>query len=1173
MSRNWTKEQYDAFSSINGTVLVSAAAGSGKTSVLVERVIELLTDKKNAIDADKLLIVTFTNAAANEMKDRINIALSKLIEEYPDNNYLKRQEILLKNANISTIDSYCSKLIRENFYKLGISAKFRMADEKEILIIKREAMDNVLEELYIDSNPKFASLSKVFNYGRDDKRLSDTIEKLYKYTRSAAFPQKWLENKLSMYHNVDKLKDSEWGKVIFKIAIQNVENSLDLINYSLGLCQQDEIIKQNYAQSLYDYQITLSKIKSNIETGNWDEIIDLLQNMKIKQLGRKKCDNIDIKNKIKQNIDIIKSNTTKLKKTFISTEEQSIQDIKELEPIIEGLFDAVKLYTSELDRIKSERKVLDFSDLLHFTLKLLVEPYGDSYRVTEFAKEIQSQFDMIMIDEYQDINEAQDMIFKALSKNESNLFMVGDVKQSIYRFRQSNPKIFINKKDNLQIYNSDNPQYPSKIYLTKNFRSRKGILDFTNFTFSNLLSKKSGDIDYTDAESLHFGADYYSDKDSTDVDIDIISTVKKSNVDKDVIQARHIAKRIKELIATETIQIDGKTRNLQFSDFCILLRSTKKHSQKIKKELLVNGIPAISNVEGTFFGTTEIAVALSLLRIIDNPLQDIPLMSVLLSPIYAFTPDDLAKIRLNSPSKDLYFALETMSKQDDKLGMKCKKILYELSYFRTLAATTCSDKLIDAVLEKTAYFSIVQAMPNGKSRMLNLRMLLDYARQYEKAGFKGLNGFIRFIDRVKEEKSDLSPATSLTQKSNAVRIMSIHKSKGLEFPICIVANMQSKFRQNTEDIDLNENLGVGLYLRDKNIPMIRYSNVPKQAVKLQEKLSGLSEELRVMYVAMTRAKEKLIMVSISDDIRKQISNAAARINNDGTISPYVINSVKSHFEWILMCAIKHKNGTILREIGEVPYLPSIDNNREDIKINMIYDTTVSDNIKTEIDDNETSSDENIINEITKRINFSYSYKKETEIPSKVSASEIAHKDTNLGMFLKPAFLKADKMTATEKGTAMHKFMQYASYENAKRDLLSELKYLYENGFISQKQIKSIDIDKLKIFFNSDLYNRIQKSPKVYRELLFTSFIEASLIDEKWGLEPVVLQGAVDCAFIEDGEAVIVDYKTDKIKNITILKEKYQTQVELYKRALRDTLGVNIKESILYSLYLNEQIKI
>lgn len=1173
MGKMWTNEQKLAISSIGGTVLVSAAAGSGKTSVLVERVIRLITDKDNEIDADRLLIVTFTNAAASEMKDRIGIAISKLIAENPNNNRLKRQEILLKNANISTIDSYCSKLIRENFYKLDISPKFRTADENEILLIKKEAMDSVLEMLYEDSEDNFSNLAEIFNYGRDDKKLSETIEKLYTYTRSTPFPDKWLDDKLDIYKSVNSLKDTMWSNLMFSAAKDNLEFCLELIDYTIKLAASDDIIAKAYIPALGKWRDRILSLLSATKDKNWDKMFDMLSQKPSIKLGQaRNCEDISARDRIKANLSKIKDNIKKLDNIFIANETQCLEDISRLKPIIEQLFNTVKMYTAKYESLKREKNVLDFSDLLHFSLKLLVQPTDNGYRVTEFAQELQADFDMVVVDEYQDINEAQEMLFKALSKSESNLFMVGDVKQSIYRFRQSSPKIFINKRNSFDKYDKTKNNYPSKIYLTKNFRSRKGILDFTNFIFNNIFSQEAGEIEYTEEEELHFGATYYNDKQTPDVDVDIISMMTSDSEDKDLIQARHIAKKIKHMMATETIEVNGEERSLQFSDFCILLRSAKVHSKKIKKELLKNGIPTISEIEGTFFGTTEISVALSLLRIIDNPMLDIPLISVMLSPVCGFTPDDLSKIRINSPSTSIYLAVNEMSKGEDQLSIRCKRFLQMIEKFRILASTTYSDELINMVLEETGYFAMVQAMPNGEVRTLNLRMLLEYAKNYEQSGFKGLSGFINFIDRLKNQKADLSPATSLTQKSDAVRIMSIHKSKGLEFPVCIIANMNGEFVTDKDDISLNEKLGVSVPLRDKHIPMVKHTNLPKEAIKQQEKISGISEELRVLYVAMTRAKERLILVSAHRDIRKQVSKAALNITNSDKISAHLIINARSPLEWILMCLLKHKDATVLREIADLPdsvVMPT----ESDINVNIIYDIEdeMEECVKTKAP--KITASNQLVAEIERRVNYIYPYISETEIPSKVTASQLTHKAKKTQLLAVPAFVKKDKMTAAQKGTAMHKFMQYSSYELAKQNVEFQLDKLYREGYLTKQEKDIIDCEKLKAFFNSDIYLRIENSPKVYRELLFTSLIKASEIDKTFSESEIVLQGAVDCAFIENGSVVIVDYKTDKINDIAVLKERYEIQVDLYKKALEQTLGLKVKECILYSLFKNGYISI
>lgn len=1174
MKRKYTEEQRQAFSSLGGTVLVSAAAGSGKTSVLVERIIRIITDAKAPIDADRLLVVTFTNAAANEMKDRISSAISGLIEENPNNIRLKRQQELLNNANISTVDSFCAEILRENFYKIGLSPKFRVADEKELLLIKNEAMMAVLLKLYEDDNKKFANLAELFNYGRDDRRLQETIEKIYDYTRSHPFPEKWFDEKLKMYTDAKEVRATQWGALILKIADQTVEVSLELIDEAFVVAQKDETIYAAYTPALAKYKEYLCTMKNAVQRGDWNSIFEHLNSGVGARFKRaSKCRDMSVKQKVTSNRDLVRKNLDDLRRLFVADENQCIEDIKKLAPVVGELFSTVKLYTKKFNEIKRERNVLDFSDLLHLSLTLLVNPICGGYEITDFAKSLRGSFDVIMVDEYQDINEAQEMLFKALSKNEGNMFVVGDAKQSIYRFRQANPKIFLGKGEGFDKYNAVSDNYPSKIYLTKNFRSRKGIIDFTNFIFSTIMSKEAGDIDYNEDEALNFGAQYYDNKQDADVELDIISVDSMPEEDSDILEARYIAKRIKEMTASETVFEDGRKRNLQFSDFCILLRSAKTHAQTIKKELENQMIPAISESERTFFKAAEISVMLSLLRVIDNPLQDIPLISALLSPVFAFSVDDLAKIRMNSPNESIYLALKHTSEQEGTLASRCLEFLHTIENFRVMAATTPSDKLINYVLEETSYSAIVQAMPNPQMRVLNLRMLLEYAREYERAGFKGLNGFIRFIDRLNEQKEDLSPATALSKRANAVRIMSIHKSKGLEFPVCIIANLSRKFPPQRGDIDLNDELGVGVHVRDRGKAMLRYTTLPKEAVRRKEKLSDLSEELRVLYVAMTRAREKLILISSLDEPRRVIQGLASKLTDSSKISPYFVSSATSLSDFILMCAIRHKDAGILREIGEVPFSKVI-HSQENLRVNMVYSVPAeapeTPECYPEVD---VKGNKEIIAEIQKRLQYEYPYAAATKTPSKITASEATHKDTVSDILTTPAFMKEEKLTPAQRGTAIHRFMEFADYEEAKTDIVVHLDDLVNKGFLTQQQKEAVDIVKLKRFFNSELYDRINRSSKVYRELLFTVAVDASSIDSDFSSEDTILQGAVDCAFEENGGVVIVDYKTDRIQDVSMLKERYGTQVKLYKRALAGTLGKDVKECILYSLYLNEEIKL
>lgn len=1179
MARKWTQSQQQAISARDGTLLVSAAAGSGKTAVLVQRVIERLTDAEHPCDADRLLVVTFTNAAAAEMRERIAAAISDLLLQDPYNTRLQRQQILLSRAHISTIHSFCSEMIRQNFYKLNVSAEFRISDSNEMTLLRDEAMQQVMEELYARENADFALLSDSFSTGRDDSGLLRTVSELYDFVRSHPFPAQWLEEKAAMYRPNCAIADTEWGKTILAYAVSAISYCISLTQNALDIMQEDEKIAAAYGTSFSSDLAGLQDLQQAALQRKWDTVsskVNAFSFERLKALRGYKEDPLRVK--ICGNRDEVKSTIDKLKKLFFSNEQQCREDIARLAPMVDQLFLAVKRFGEKLDEMKSERRVADFGDLEHWMLRLLVRRTETGYERTEDAVALSKQFDEVMVDEYQDTNEAQDMIFRAISQNEQNLFVVGDVKQSIYRFRQAMPEIFLRRKASYAKYDPAVNKYPARVNLDKNFRSRQGVTDAVNFVFRQLMTKEMGEMDYTAEEELVAGATYPQKKEA-DTALHILDLSKWEESDMDVVESRHIAEIISKMVGEGyLISEGGEQRPATYRDFCVLLRNANSHAHVYASELQQCGIPAWSDTAGTFFGTTEVAVMLSVLRVIDNPVQDIPLLSVLMSPIAAFTPDDLSDIRLCREHGPLYFAVKKMAEEQSVLGTACDHFLQQMEEYRRLAATMPADRLIQYIYEKSGYLAMVQTMREGELRLANLRLLLEYARTYESSGYKGLSGFIRFIDRLEEQRSDLAPASVLSESANVVRVMSIHRSKGLEFPICILANCARKFNKDRGEVLIHPELGLGIKLRDEAMTC-KYSTMPREAVALEIERGGMSEELRVLYVAMTRAKEKLIMLTSLKDPVRTLGRLAAQLTESPNIPPYVVRSAACFSDWILSCAIRHPSGAKLREIsGAAPGIMMAQG--EDWEMEMIYPESYGENQEETVKDTaRPQPDEAYLKVLEERLSYRCPTEQLKNIPAKVAASELAGKSAQIEYeaVSRPAFMAGQSMTPAEKGTALHAFMQYADYVKAAQNASAHLDFLIAKGFLTPEQGKAVDMDRVNTFFQSRLLQRILASNKVMREYRFTVEITAGEVDpalpEALKNEPVVLQGAVDCVFEEEGALVIVDYKTDHIKDAEQLKQRYARQVELYAEALAQCTGLPVQQCVLYSFYLGREITV
>lgn len=1178
----WTEDQKNAIYSRGGTVLVSAAAGSGKTACLVQRVIELITDKKNPCDADKMLIVTFTNAAAAEMRGRIAAILSEMISKNPGDPYLQRQQILLKRACIGTIHSFCNNVIRENFYRLGISQNFRISDENEMSILREQAINNVLEELYASCDPDFYRLVELFSNEKNDSGLIEIVECLYNFMRSHPFQDIWFEEKRALYKQANRPEDTLWGRTLLNYISEAVDCLCELIKRSLDISDSDESLKKSYNEALKMDLSSLRAIMDSMSFLKWDEALLKIQSFarsRRKKLAQGYLSDARVL-EIECTRDYAKKVMDRLKKIFCFNEQRIAQDIKSIYPVVDFLFKIVKNFSDELDAIKLERNVADFSDLEQWMLKLLVfRDENGKVKKSETAIELSSQFEQVMVDEYQDVNEIQDMIFRAVSKDEQNLFMVGDIKQSIYRFRQATPEIFRKKKKEYGLYTQTNCKYPAKIILDRNFRSRNEIINSVNFTFNKLMSESTGDVDYSDGEELVYGASYSALK-SPGVYVEIVEPSGEDETN-DVLEARRIAEIIAQMIGEKQTVTQGETqRPVTYRDFCILLRSANKHAQAYSQELFNCGIPSWSDAGGKFFGTSEISIILSILRIVDNPLQDIPLIATLASPIFGFTPDDLSDVRMHKRDTPIYFALKSLCDSGDQ---RFVSFLEKLEIYRKISATSSCTSLISYIYDDTGYTSIVQAMQNGELRLANLRALLEYAKKYEGNVCRGLSGFIDFIDRLQVKKTDLSPASTVSETSNVVRIMSIHRSKGLEFPICILAGCSRRFNKEKGSVLIHPELGLGIKLRD-NTSMIEYSNMIREAIAIQLDKESASEELRIFYVAMTRAKEKLFMIFTSKNLQTQVQKAYALGSCRKNIAPYVVEQSGSLAEWILLCAVNHPSGNKLRKLADsLEFSLNISDNMNktsEWQINISCSASNSCDIHEPDQYTETGYDKELLNKMRRRFSFRYPHSSIEGVPLKIAASRLAQEGHWMEYiaFSKPSFMSGGSVTPAQKGTAMHEFLHFADYSEAAFNFDAHLKDLVEKGFLSQRQASLVNKCDAKRFLDGDLGKRIRKSSKLLREYRFTVGIpaeddvyksESEYNQQKVPQDIILVQGAIDCAFEEDGEYVIVDYKTDRVKDINELLKRYSKQLYIYKRALELCKRVKVKQLVIYSFSLGK----
>ena len=1175
----WTNEQRQAIYSTGGSVLVSAAAGSGKTAVLVERVIKLITRAENPLDADRLLIVTFTRDAAAEMKQRIADALSALLSDDPYNPQLLRQRRLLYNASISTIDSFCANIIREYFHTLEISPDFRAAEQTELDLMQTEAMNTAIEFFYGKNPGGFAELLDAFSGREGDARLRETVLRICGFLDTQPFPEEWLDNMLAEYRSAD-FSSSIWGKIIYDYAHCAVNHGITISESSLLTLEKegDEKLNDKLRPVIEDDILYFTALQKDLLSGDWDAVVERVNGFSPKRMSTPRGYRENpAKITVAANREEIKAASEKLKKCFCRTEGEAKEEIDELYIIMRSLFDLTQKFINEFNVLKKNKNILSFADTELLTVRLLARSNGcGGYIKTAQAREISKRFDAVIVDEFQDVNDVQNLIFNCVSNNETNLFVVGDVKQSIYGFRQAKPNIFIDRRKSYNRYDEEKQNYPAVIVLDKNFRSRSEVCDTVNFIFSRLMRRDCAGMDYTADERLNAGA-VYPESSGCETEISLIEKSAFDDVDTPLLEATYIAGKIKQMMSEGfTVSKNGETRRATFGDFAVIMRSPKATAPQYVETLIQNGVPAYSEESESAFESQEVKLILNLMRVIDNPSQDIALLSVLCSPLCGFTPDELAEMRCESRKKPLYYSLSRYAEK----SRKAADFLRELENLRRFSYTCTVDDLIGKLYETTAIGAVTAAVKGGERPLSNLNLLRLYAQNYRSGGYKTPGDFIGFIDRLIDNKTNLPSDSSVDVHSiNGVRVLSVHKSKGLEYPVCFLAGTAKKFNKTDlrSDVLLDSRAGLGI---KRKRGVCRYNTLPRLAVEIEIERNEIAEELRVLYVALTRAREKLIVVGTMKNTDSFIEKTSAKLALGSIIEPYTVSNSPSIIDWIALTALANPSSRRLMN----PHAENIilKENYPEWKYNIINTEAdlfagvqpVAEDIAPEV----LLPRETTVNyaEILKK-NLSFKYKNAAilKLPQKVSASQAAHGESTDyfdRIIAKPAFMSGET-AAVERGTAHHLFLQYCDFEKARQSVAAEVDRLASLGRLSEAQKKSIDIKKLEALLKAPLFDRVLSSPKVYREERFAAKIPPSKVfDEYANVETdfgIIVQGAVDLAFVEDGRLVIVDYKTDRVRDIQKLCSLYKKQLELYSEAMSRSLETEVSECIICSVHLNE----
>lgn len=1198
----WTEEQSQAIHEKGSNILVAAAAGSGKTAVLVERIINKIIQEE--IDIDKLLVVTFTNAAASEMRERILNAIYKKIEEEPTNLRLQKQITLLNKSNICTIHSFCLDVIRNNFYEINISPNFRIGDTAEIELLKEEVLDELFEDLYLKEDEGFLKLLEIYTSYKDDEPLKDIVKSIYNFIQSAPFPEKWLAEKVKLFdidiENTD-FAETVWGKIIlnnYKECIE--ENILGLKKIKKELDAENELEK--FSQAL---RLDIENLESLlVNLNSWDKSYELAKTFSFVRWPSSKKINSETPAFVKEKRDMINAKFKKLKDSiFIYTSAEVLSDLKNMYEVLNLLQAIILKFNENYKKAKLERNIIDFNDIEHLALKILIKDEDGKYVPSEIAKKYQDKFEEIAIDEYQDSNMVQEYILTSISKG-NNIFMVGDVKQSIYKFRQAMPELFLNKYKTYKLKKEKTEADDLKIQLFKNFRSRKNILDTTNIIFQEIMSKDLGDVDYNEDEYLNLGANYEEPQlenidfaGKTEINIinledttkdsqeDEEDNVKTERIENSILEARYVAQKINELINSNYYVLDKKEgyRKVTYKDIVVLLRSTTELSPIYEKEISDLGMPVYSETSTEYLNSVEIQLIMSCLKIIDNPMQDIPLVTVMRSMIGGFTDNDLIEIRLADKYENFYeSAVKSRIQVNEELRNKIDSFLELINNWREESEFLALDELIWKIYMDTGYYNYVGLMQNGKLRQANLKMLFERAKQYESASFKGVFNFINFIDKLKLRNNDLGAAKIIGENENVIRIMSIHKSKGLEFPIVFLSSTGKNFnlKDLRDKILIHQEIGFGPNYENSELK-IEYPTLAKEAIKMVSKRESISEEMRVLYVALTRAKEKLIITGIEKDLQKSIESKEKELQiyeteDNAKINPKILESYKSYLDWI-----------------ELVYLKNKIKNSDIFEFNVVSKAEIlSQNSETEIERkdilkdiaNKKNSKENL-EKIKNILEWEYKYKDSTEMPSELSVSKIKElskdkAEEKFGITLKkPNFLiEKTELTAAEKGTIMHLCLQKLNYkeEYNLEKLKNMVNNLVEQEIILPKEAESVNYNKILAFLKSNIWKEMRTAKVVEQEKAFYLNLKANEIYQNNAEDEILVQGIIDLYYITNNdELVLVDYKTDYVENNNeqSLKDKYNIQLEIYKKALEESLNRKVDKVYIYSTWVNKEIEI
>ncbi len=1222
MGIEWTDEQKQVIDLRGRNILVSAAAGSGKTAVLVERIITMLIKDEEPVSVDQLLIVTFTEAAAAEMKERIRAAIERKLEEYPENEHLKQQATLIHNARITTIHSFCLSVIRDHFHTIDLDPGFRIGEEGELKLLRQDVLETLLEEQYQLGKPKFLDFVSAYGGGRSDRKMEELILKIYEFSRSYPDARRWLEECTSAYGagTEQELEKSEFVRRIMEHAVRCFKEVSELLSQGLALCGETDGPAVYETALLADLKMiegflsadTFGKLNERMRGFTW---VRLPAN-RDKAVSEEKAARVKaVREEVKEHIEDLRS------RFFYQETDGFLTDLKLCRGSMEILVELVKSFSENFEAEKRKKDIIDFSDMEQYALKILTERKDGRFVPSIVAREYQQQFREIMIDEYQDSNLIQETILTSIStiwEGNYNIFMVGDVKQSIYRFRLSRPELFMEKFDTYEAKDSKQ----QRIDLHKNFRSRKEVLESVNYIFRQIMTRGLGGISYDDQAALYVGASFPETKEAgvsartevlvIDSDMEKVKRSLKedgeqeqaggtSSVSERELEARVIAGRIRELLTDHQV-IDKKTgtfRPVRYSDIVILTRSVKGFADVFTEILNREGIPACAGTREGYFETQEIGALLDYLQVLDNGQQDIPLAAVLASPFGGFCEEELAIIKSAYKESPFFLAVSRYRKegQNEDIRKKLEKCLKQMEDFREIVPYTPMHELLRKILSSTGYEDFVSAMPGGAQRRANLRMLSEKAKSFESASYKGLFHFIRYIGQLRKYNVDYGEAAVSDEQSDIVRVMTIHKSKGLEFPIVFVAGMGKRFNMQDARSSAVLHQGLGVGLDAVNLDMRTKSpSLVKKVIQREEMLDSLGEELRVLYVALTRAKEKLIVTgTITNPEKKLDSFRIIKEQKEAPLSFGRLSRAVTYWDFILPA--------LIRLTPEIPLDLKVLTLEDAVREEVAEET--AGRIKKAVLENwdtDKTYDADVKEMLGEQFGFSYAYKGSlswklkftvSELKKRIHLQEMLEKaggpSGELGELsyeepevipLIPKFLKEEEeLSGASRGTAYHRLMELLDFskEYTKESLQEAIDVFLENGRMTKEMADCIREEDILAFFKSRMGRRMQECAlkgKLRKEQPFVLGIGA---DEVYGEtkkgEMLLVQGIIDVYFEEPDGLIVLDYKTDKVKSTKELVEKYHAQLDYYAKALHQTTGRKVKEKVIYSFTLQEEINV